>query len=67
MLVRVVSRDGTAEGEPAAYKIGGYHSADMTVTYNFGRYRLEAAVYNLFDSQKATSIKPGWPSASGER
>jgi iron complex outermembrane receptor protein len=48
-----------AEGEPAAYKIAGYHSADMTVVYRFDRYRLEGAVYNLFDSQKVTSVKPG--------
>jgi iron complex outermembrane receptor protein len=48
-----------AEGEPAAYKIPGYHSTDLTVAYRFGRYRLEGAVYNLFDSQQFTSIKPG--------
>jgi iron complex outermembrane recepter protein len=48
-----------AEGEPAAYKIPGYNSTDLTATYRFGRYRLEGAVYNLFDSQKFTSIKPG--------
>jgi len=48
-----------AEGEPAAYKIPGYHSADLSVVYRIDRYRLEAAIYNLFDSQKFTSIKPG--------
>ncbi|HEY2749987.1 TonB-dependent receptor [Phenylobacterium sp.] len=48
-----------AEGEPAAYKIPGYHSTDLTVVYRFGRYRLEGAIYNLFDSQQFTSIKPG--------
>ncbi len=48
-----------AEGEPAAYRIPGYNSTDLTVVYKLGRYRLEAAVYNLFDSQKFTSIKPG--------
>ena len=48
-----------AEGEPAAYKIPGYHSADLTVVYRFDRYRIEGAIYNLFDSQKFTSIKPG--------
>ena len=31
----------------------------MTLVYRLGRYRLEGAVYNLFDSQKFTSIKPG--------
>lgn len=48
-----------AEGEPAAYRIPGYNSTDLTVVYKVGRYRLECAVYNLFDSQKFTSIKPG--------
>ncbi|MBW8812601.1 MAG: TonB-dependent receptor [Caulobacterales bacterium] len=48
-----------AEGEPDAYHISGYHSADLSVVYKFDRYRLEAAVYNLFDSQKFTAIKPG--------
>ena len=48
-----------AEGEPAAYHIPGYHSADLSVVYRIDRYRLEAAIYNIFDSQKFTSIKPG--------
>ncbi len=48
-----------AEGEPAAYRIPGYHSTDLSVVYKLGRWRLEGAVYNLFDSQKFTSIKPG--------
>ena len=48
-----------AEGEPAAYRIKPYQSADLKVVYTMGRYRLEGAVYNLFDSQQATSIKQG--------
>jgi iron complex outermembrane receptor protein len=48
-----------AEGEPAAYHIPGYHSADLSVVYRIDRYRFEAAIYNLFDSKKFTSIKPG--------
>ena len=48
-----------AEGEPAAYKIPGYNSTDLTLVYRFDRYRLEGAVYNLFNSQQFTSIKPG--------
>ena len=54
-----MGRSWGAEGQPAAYKIGAYSSADLTLVYRFGRYRLEGAVYNLFDSQKATSVKPG--------
>jgi len=48
-----------SEGEPAAYHIDGYNSADLTATLSFDRYRLEAAVYNVFDSQEVTAIKPG--------
>ena len=48
-----------AEGEPAAYKISSYQSADLTLVYRIDRFRIEGAVYNLFDSQKFTTIKPG--------
>lgn len=48
-----------AEGEPAAYRIPGYHSADLSVTYRLGRYRLQGSVYNLFDTQRVTNVKPG--------
>ncbi len=48
-----------AEGESAAYKIAAYNSGDVTLVYRFGRYRLEGAIYNVFDSDKFTSIKPG--------
>ncbi|WP_331538016.1 TonB-dependent receptor [Phenylobacterium sp.] len=54
-----VGEQWAAEGEPAAYRIAAYDSADLSVTYRLGRYRLEGAVYNIFDSQRATSIKPG--------
>lgn len=47
------------EGEPAAYRVPGYNSTDLTVVYKMGRYRLEGALYNLFDSQKVTNIKAG--------
>jgi iron complex outermembrane receptor protein len=46
------------EGEPSNFHVSGYNSTDLSVVYRFGRYRLEGAVYNLFDSQKFTSIKP---------
>jgi iron complex outermembrane receptor protein len=48
-----------AEGEPTDYRIKPYQSADLKVVYKLGRYRLEGAIYNLTDSQQATSIKPG--------
>jgi iron complex outermembrane receptor protein len=48
-----------AQGEPDAYKIGGYNSADLTLVYRFDRYRIEGAIYNLGNSQAVTSISPG--------
>jgi iron complex outermembrane receptor protein len=48
-----------SEGEPVAYHIDGYHAADLKVVYRFDRYRLEGAIYNVFDNQPTTAIKPG--------
>jgi iron complex outermembrane receptor protein len=59
LIDKYVGEAWGAEGEPAAYKIPGFHSADLTVTYKFDRYRLEGAVYNLTDSQKVINVKPG--------
>ena len=56
---KYTGKQWAVEGEPATYQIGGYNSADLSVVYRIDRYRLEAAVYNLFDSQKFTAIKPG--------
>jgi iron complex outermembrane receptor protein len=59
LLDKYAGKQWAAEGEPAAYLIDGYHSADLSVVYRMGRYRLQGSIYNLFDSQPATSIKPG--------
>ena len=56
---KYVGKQWAAEGEPAAYLVDAYNSADLSVVYRIGRYRLEAAVYNVFDSQPVTNIKPG--------
>jgi len=48
-----------AEGEPAAYRIPGYHSVDLSATYRLGRYRLQGSIYNLLDSRRVTNVKPG--------
>jgi len=47
------------EGEVAAYRIPGYNETDVTIVRNFGRYRIEGAVYNLFGTQPVTSITKG--------
>ncbi len=42
-----------------AYTIKAYYNTDLKVVYNFGRWRLEGALFNLFDSQQVTKIGPG--------
>ncbi len=58
LVDKYVGESWANEGEPSNFKVAGYHSADLTAVYNFGRYRVEGAVYNLTDSRKVTSIKP---------
>lgn len=55
---KMVGEQWANEGEPSNFKIGSYSNLDLTVVRNFGRLRVEAAVYNLLDSQKITNIKP---------
>ncbi len=55
---KYTGKQWAAEGEPSAYVINGYHSVDLTLAYTFDRYRIEAAIYNLTDSQQVTAIKP---------
>ncbi len=59
LVDKYTGKQWSAEGEPAAYQVDGYNSTDLSVVYRIDRYRLEAAIYNLFDSQKFTTIKPG--------
>lgn len=54
---KIVGRQWSAEGEPSNLKIDPYHTVDLTVVRNLGRVRIEAAIYNLFDSQKLVQIK----------
>lgn len=56
---KYTGKQWAAEGEPTAYEIDGYHATDLTVVYRVGRYRLQGSIYNLFDNQPATGIKPG--------
>lgn len=56
---KVVGEQWANEGQPSNFKIGSYSNVDLTVVRNFGRWRAEAAIYNLLDSQKITKITPG--------
>jgi iron complex outermembrane receptor protein len=48
------------------YKVPGYNQTDVKVTRNFGHVRLEASIYDLFNSQAVTSIKPNKQSKLGQ-
>jgi len=53
---KLVGEQWANEGEPANFRIKPYSTVDLTAVYNIGRWRLQAAVYNLFDDQSATKI-----------
>jgi len=42
-----------------AYTIKAYYNTDLKIVYNVGQWRLEAALFNLFNSQSVTQIKAG--------
>ena len=44
-------------GEPSDYKIPAYNLTNFIVGYDFGRVKLQAGVYNLFDNRSITDIK----------
>ena len=56
---KLVGAQWGAEGEPANFKVKPYSNIDLTVVRNLGRIRLEAAIYNLFDTKKLVQIKQG--------
>lgn len=47
------------EGEPAAYEIAGYDSAEAKVSRVIGKAKLEVAVYNVFDKTPVVNLKQG--------
>jgi iron complex outermembrane receptor protein len=49
--------DGTATTGPI-WHVNGYHQADVSVSYSYDRYKLEAQVQNIGNSQAVTSIGP---------
>ena len=42
-----------------AYTIKAYYNTDLKIVYNFGTWRLEGALFNIFNSQQTTLIKQG--------
>ena len=52
----LVTPDGVAVGAGQPRKIDAYTSTDATVSYDFGRFKLKVAGFNLFDHRSITSI-----------
>ena len=48
-----------AEGEPSNFRVAPYNQVDLSVVYDLGQWRLQAAVYNLLNSQRLTKINQG--------
>jgi iron complex outermembrane receptor protein len=44
------------DGEPGFLKIGAYNITNLIVGYDFGMFKLQAGVHNLFDHQNITDI-----------
>lgn len=44
------------DGEPSAYKIGSYSVANFVLGYDFGNFKLQGGVFNLFDNRSVTDI-----------
>lgn len=46
------------DGQPSNFHIQGYHQVDVSVAYTFDRYKIEAQIQNITNSQAVTSISP---------
>ena len=55
-LNKFIGRQWGVDGEPAAYEIASYSTTNLIVGYDFGRFKIEAGVYNLFDNQNITDL-----------
>ena len=56
---KYVGEQWGAEGEPSAFRVAPYSQVDLSVVYYLDRWRLEAAVYSLFNSKRLTKINQG--------
>lgn len=48
--------DGVSVAANQARKLGAYTTTDASISYDFGRFKLKLAGYNLFDHRAITSI-----------
>ena len=58
LVDKVTGVQWASDGQPAAYRIKPYNNTDFTAFYDFTNLRLQAGVYNLFDSKNVTQVNP---------
>jgi iron complex outermembrane receptor protein len=58
IIDKYVGEQWANDGQPTNFHIVGYHQADLSVAYAFDRYKIEAQVQNITNSQAVTSISP---------
>ncbi len=56
MINKFVGPSWADNGEPAAYKINAYNTTNLVVGYDFGRFKIQGGIYNLFDNRNVTDI-----------
>ena len=58
IIDKYVGEQWANPGQPSNFHINGYHQADVSVSYAIDRYKIEAQVQNITNSQAITSITP---------
>jgi iron complex outermembrane receptor protein len=58
IIDKYTSDQWAQDGQPSHFHIPGYHQADVSVSYSWDRYKIEAQVQNITNSQAVTSISP---------
>ena len=57
VIDKYVGEQWANEGQPALVHIAGYHQADLSASFSWDRYKLEAKVMNIGGGQAVTDIK----------
>jgi iron complex outermembrane receptor protein len=56
LIDKFTGEQWASDGEAAAYKIPSYSVTNLVAGYDFGRFKLQAGIYNLFDDRSVTDI-----------
>ena len=56
LLTKVVGPQWAQSGQPTYYRIAPYETTNLIVGYEFGRFKIEGGIYNLFNDQSLTDV-----------